>query len=171
MNYKDEDVFNRSFRKLLLDLRKNMLCSQTALSKCVGVTRQAISMMECGKRMPSLQGFCELAQGVGLSPTQLMNCLERICENESRARVTDVRSANMAMEYVKNAKRIWKRMNLFNFETFACECFIFKRVEWRFWRLKGSFYPIFLVFSFSLCKNRAENGFGTPFANNRANKK
>ena len=43
MNYKNEEVFNRAFRKLMLELRKNMLCSQTALSKCVGVTRQAIS--------------------------------------------------------------------------------------------------------------------------------
>lgn len=105
MNYKDEDTFNRSFRKLLLELRKNMLCSQTALSKCVGVTRQAISLMECGKRMPSLQGFCELAQGVGLTPAQLMNSLERFCEMESRAKSPNVENVNMALEYIKNAKR------------------------------------------------------------------
>lgn len=104
MNYKNEEVFNRAFRKLMLELRKNMLCSQTALSKCVGVTRQAISMMECGKRLPSLQGFCELAQGVGLTPAQLMNWLERICEVESNAARPDVRNINMALEYVRNAK-------------------------------------------------------------------
>jgi transcriptional regulator with XRE-family HTH domain len=105
MNYKDEDTFNRSFRKLLLELRKNMACSQTVLSKYVGVTRQTISMMESGKRMPSLQRFCELAQGVGLSPAQLMNSLERACEKEFRARSPRSSNSDMAMEYVENAKR------------------------------------------------------------------
>ena len=105
MNYKDEDTFNRSFRKLLLELRKNMACSQTALSKCVGITRQAVSQMECGKRMPSLQKFCELAQGVGLTPAQFMDSLERFCEMESRAKSPDVENVNMALEYIRNAKR------------------------------------------------------------------
>ena len=104
MDYNNEDVFNRSFRKLLLDLRKKMLVTQTELSKSVGLTRQAISMMESGKRIASFQTFCGLAQGVGLSPGELMNKFERICEQEYRASKNNAESRNMALEYVKNTK-------------------------------------------------------------------
>ena len=106
MNYKDEDTFNRSFRKMLLELRKNMLCSQTDLSRYVGITRQSVSQMECGKRMPSLQRFCELAQGVGLTPAQLMDSLEHFCEVEFRRNASLEENATKALEYVAGAKQV-----------------------------------------------------------------
>ena len=104
MNYKDVDVFNQSFRKLLLELRKNMVCTQTDLSKYVGLTRQAISLMESGKRVASFQTFCGLAQGVGLTPGQLMNRFEQICEMEYRAVRLCSDEKSKAEEYVEKMK-------------------------------------------------------------------
>lgn len=105
MNYNDTEVFNRSFRKLLIELRKRLFFTQTDLSRCAGITRQAISMMECGRRVASFQTFCEIAQGIGISPAELMNQFERICEMEYAALGVCSERKSRAVEYVRNARK------------------------------------------------------------------
>jgi len=104
MDYKDSEILNRSFRILLIELRKRHFYTQTALSKSVGISRQAISMMESGKRVASFQTFCELAQGMGLSPSSLMSKLEIICEMEYRVTRKGAENVSMAQEYIRNTR-------------------------------------------------------------------
>ena len=100
MDYKDSIVFAVAFQKLLLDLRRHSLVTQTQLSKGAGLTRQSISMMESGKRVPSFQTFCLLAQGFGISPVDLMLRFVRICEAEALARHGSAEARSKAMEYI-----------------------------------------------------------------------
>ena len=104
MDFKDSAVFATAFQKLLIGVRRNTLVTQTELSKSAGLTRQSISMMESGKRVASFQTFCVLAQGLGISPVELMRRFVRICEAESLARQGKVESRNKAMEYIVNLR-------------------------------------------------------------------
>ena len=101
MSFEETDPFSRSFQKFMLEMRENMLCTQTDLSRSMGLTRQAISMIECGKRKASFQTFCGLAQGVGLTPAQLMGRLLQMCETEHRSIVPFIQDPDRAIEYVK----------------------------------------------------------------------
>lgn len=104
MDFKDSAVFTAAFQKLLIGVRRNTLVTQTELSKSAGLTRQSISMMESGKRVASFQTFCMLAQGLGLSPVELMRRFVRICETESLACHGKVEARNKAMEYIVNLR-------------------------------------------------------------------
>lgn len=104
MDFKDSAVFATAFQKLLIGVRRNTLVTQTELSKSAGLTRQSISMMESGKRVASFQTFCVLAQGLGISPVELMRRFVRICEAESLARHGKVEARNKAMEYIVNLR-------------------------------------------------------------------
>ena len=86
MDFKDSAVFTAAFQKLLIGVRRHSFVTQTELSKSAGLTRQSISMMESGKRVASFQTFCILAQGLGISPVELMYRFVRICEAEAFAR-------------------------------------------------------------------------------------
>lgn len=104
MDYKDSFIFSEAFRKLLIDVRRNSFVTQTQLSKCAGLTRQSISMMESGKRVASFQTFCVLAQGLGISPVELMHRFVRICEAESLARREKAKDRSMALDYIVNLR-------------------------------------------------------------------
>ena len=104
MDYKDSSVFSVAFRKLLIEVRRNSFVTQTELSKCAGLTRQSISMMESGKRVASFQTFCILAQGLGISPVELMHHFVRICEAEAQARREKAKERSMALDYIVNLR-------------------------------------------------------------------
>lgn len=104
MDYKDSAAFMAAFQKLLIDVRRNSFVTQTELSKSAGLTRQSISMMESGKRVASFQTFCVLAQGLGISPVELMHRFVRICEAEAVARRVKVESKSMALDYIVNLR-------------------------------------------------------------------
>ena len=50
-----------------------------------GLTRQFISMMEGGKRIPSYESFCLLARGLGLSAAEMSERFLSIYEREYRS--------------------------------------------------------------------------------------
>lgn len=104
MDYKDTAVFATAFQKLLIGVRRDTLVTQTELSKSAGLTRQSISMMESGKRVASFQTFCILAQGLGISPVELMRMFVRICETESIARHGLGETKSRALEYIVNLR-------------------------------------------------------------------
>ena len=102
MDFRDDSVFSVAFQKLLIEVRRRSFVTQTELSKVAGLTRQSISMMESGKRIPSFQTFCLLAQGLGLSPVDLMLKFVQICEDEIDSRREKVAVRSMAMDYIIN---------------------------------------------------------------------
>jgi len=104
MDYKDSSIFTVAFQKLLIDIRRNSFVTQTELSKCAGLTRQSISMMESGKRVASFRTFCVLAQGLGISPVELMHRFVRICEAEALARREKPECKSRALEYIVNLR-------------------------------------------------------------------
>ena len=61
-------------------------------------------MMESGKRVASFQTFCILAQGLGISPVELMHRFVRICEAEAQARREKVKERSMALDYIVNLR-------------------------------------------------------------------
>ena len=104
MDYNDTSIFSVAFSKLLIEVRQNALVTQTQLSKGSGLTRQSISLMESGKRVPTFKSFCLLAQGLGISPVDLMLRFVRICEEEALARHEKVEKTSMAMDYIVNTR-------------------------------------------------------------------
>ena len=81
----DHDIFCKAFQKLILRTRKESLVSQRQLSLESGLTRQFISMMESGKRIPSFENFCLLARGLGISPAEMTERFRSIYEREYRS--------------------------------------------------------------------------------------
>lgn len=102
MGYYEHDCFCSAFRKLLLHTRRHLLITQDQLSQQVGITRQFISMIESGKRIPSFETFCELAHGLGISPTELVSLFETLYEKELSALKNCTQEKSMAMEYILN---------------------------------------------------------------------
>ena len=84
MNH-DHEIFCKAFQKLVLRARKESFISQQQLSMESGLTRQFISMMESGKRIPSFENFCLLAQGLGISPAEMTEKFRSIYEREYRS--------------------------------------------------------------------------------------
>ncbi len=81
----NHDIFCKAFQKLVLRTRKESLISQKQLSMESGLTRQFISMMESGKRIPSFENFCLLARGLGISPVEMAEKFRSIYEREYRS--------------------------------------------------------------------------------------
>ncbi|MBR4917335.1 MAG: helix-turn-helix transcriptional regulator [Fibrobacter sp.] len=111
MDFKDSAVFTAAFQKLLIDVRRHTFVTQTQLSKSAGLTRQSISLMECGKRVASFQTFCILAQGLGISPVDLMCRFVRICEAESFARHGKVATRGEAVDGIVNLRALSSEQN------------------------------------------------------------
>ena len=111
MDFKDSAVFTAAFQKLLIGVRRHSFVTQTELSKSAGLTRQSISMMESGKRVASFQTFCVLAQGLGISPVELMYRFVRICEAEAFARHGKVAARDGAVDGVVNLRSLSSERN------------------------------------------------------------
>ena len=80
----NHDIFCKAFRKLVVRTRKESFITQRQLSIESGLTRQFISMMEGGKRIPSYESFCLLARGLGLTAAEMSEKFHAIYERESR---------------------------------------------------------------------------------------
>jgi transcriptional regulator with XRE-family HTH domain len=81
----NHDIFCKAFRKLVVRARKESFITQRQLSIESGLTRQFISMMEGGKRIPSYENFCLLARGLGLSAAEMSEKFLIIYERECRS--------------------------------------------------------------------------------------
>ena len=110
MNYKDADIFSRSFSKLLISLRKQNSITQSELSKRSGITRQTISKIECGDRKILIWTFFEIADGLKMTPSQFMRELEIIYEEEYAAINGAPREMDMVREYIRRAEQYSEKM-------------------------------------------------------------
>lgn len=70
----------------MISIRRDSLVTQRQLSKISGLTRQFISLLECGKRIPSFETFCALALGLDMTPVELLERFSSIYETEYLAR-------------------------------------------------------------------------------------
>lgn len=69
---KDEEVFGI----LIKNIRKNKLISQEKLSEKSGLDRTYISLIETGKRNPTLTSICKIAQGLDIKASELIRLYE-----------------------------------------------------------------------------------------------
>ena len=60
-------MFREKFSARLYSLRKERGLSLTALADELGITNQAVSLLEKGKRSPSFEVLCALADFFGVS--------------------------------------------------------------------------------------------------------
>ena len=97
------NLFERSFRRLMLQMRRESLYTQKSLSATSGLSRQFISQLETGLRGPSFETFCKLAWGLGLPPAKLLEKFMTIYEQEVGKGVDDARDSEAA-EYIRNLK-------------------------------------------------------------------
>ena len=102
MKLDDHELFCNAFRKLMIGIRRDSLVTQRQLSKISGLTRQFISMLECGKRIPSFETFCALALGLDMTPVELLERFSSIYETEYLARNRRLRERSKAAEYIRN---------------------------------------------------------------------
>lgn len=63
----------QSLRIALKDAREAAGLSFNELSARAGVNRRAISMIESGDRIPSIETFVKIAAGLGIAPTDLLS--------------------------------------------------------------------------------------------------
>jgi len=75
-----------SFRDLLCDERKKRKLSQQELSAKCGLSRQTVSLFECGKRMPTLLSLFYLSKGLNMSSVKLLSLLIKKIEAYERKR-------------------------------------------------------------------------------------
>ena len=102
MKLDEHELFCSAFRKLMISIRRDSLVTQRQLSKISGLTRQFISLLECGKRIPSFETFCALALGLDMTPVELLERFSSIYETEYLARNRRLRERSKAAEYIRN---------------------------------------------------------------------
>ena len=64
-------------RKVLKDARLEAQLSLNELSKRAGLNRMAISFIEKGERVPSLDTFFRIAAALGIAPAALLELAQR----------------------------------------------------------------------------------------------
>ena len=96
-------LFERCFRQLMLQMRRESLYTQKSLSATSGLSRQFISQLETGLRGPSFETFCKLAWGLGLTPAKLLERFMAIYEQEMGKGMDEARDSEAA-EYIRNLK-------------------------------------------------------------------
>lgn len=67
---------NASFAKALRELRKERQISQEALAFDAGLDRTYISLLELGRRSPTLETMLAIARALGISLTELAAATE-----------------------------------------------------------------------------------------------
>ena len=102
MKLNDHELFCSAFQKLMISIRRDSLVTQHQLSRVSGLTRQFISLLECGKRIPSFETFCALALGLDMTPVELLERFSSIYETEYLARNRRLRERSKAAEYIRN---------------------------------------------------------------------
>ena len=69
---KNEEIFGI----LIRDLRKNKSISQEKLAEKTNLDRTFISLIETGKRVPTLTSICKLAKGLDIKASELLKLYE-----------------------------------------------------------------------------------------------
>ena len=72
--------------EVLADMRKKKGVSQEVLSGLAGIARTHLSMIENGKRKPTLETFYKICTSLGVSPSEAMREIEtrvRLSDNEN----------------------------------------------------------------------------------------
>jgi transcriptional regulator with XRE-family HTH domain len=64
------------FGILIKDLRQNKSLSQEKLAEKIGLDRTFISLIETGKRVPTLTSICKLAKGLDMKASELFKLYE-----------------------------------------------------------------------------------------------
>lgn len=66
-----------AFRRNLVALRRRRKMTQAALAMKAGLSKPYVSLMEAGRRVPSLEVIEKLARGLGTQASALMNDHQR----------------------------------------------------------------------------------------------
>lgn len=77
MNY-NEEILKEVIRQVFISHRQQKGLSQENLSLIANTTRQFISMVESGKRNPSISSIGNFATAVGMSLTELFQEVDRL---------------------------------------------------------------------------------------------
>jgi len=80
MNY-ETVLLHEAIRLLLISIRQQRSHTQQSLSIESGISRQFISQMECGKRIPSIDTLSQLAIALQTNMSSLMGELDRIYQH------------------------------------------------------------------------------------------
>ncbi|ACX73947.1 DNA-binding protein [Fibrobacter succinogenes subsp. succinogenes S85] len=80
MNY-ETLLLHEAIRLLIISIRQQRRHTQQSLSLESGISRQYISQMECGKRIPSLDTLSQLAIALKTSMGSLMSEMDRIYQH------------------------------------------------------------------------------------------
>ncbi len=120
MNY-ETLLLHEAIRLLLISVRQQRRHTQRSLSIESGISRQFISQMECGKRIPSIDTLCQLAIALKTSISSLSVELDRIYQHlfwqrhtKQADKKTDESLQNAAenddpaLEYIRNAGGLHK---------------------------------------------------------------
>jgi transcriptional regulator with XRE-family HTH domain len=116
MNY-ETLLLHEAIRQLLISIRQQRQYTQRSLSIESGISRQFISQMECGKRIPSIDTLSQLAITLKTSIGSLMSELDRIYQHllwqrhaKQGLSITDLSTGCTAennspsMEYIRKAR-------------------------------------------------------------------
>lgn len=113
--YYETLLFHEAIRLLLISIRQSRRHTQQSLSLESGISRQFISQMECGKRIPSLDTLSQLSIALKTSMSNLMQELDRIYQHlvwqqhpkqaeKDIAFQNAAESTNPCLEYIRKAK-------------------------------------------------------------------
>jgi len=115
MNY-ETLLLHEAIRLLIISIRQQRRQTQQSLSIESGISRQYISQMECGKRIPSIDTLSQLAIALKTSMGSLMAELDRIYQHlfwqsqTNQAGKTDdpltrcaAETHNASLEYIRRA--------------------------------------------------------------------
>jgi transcriptional regulator with XRE-family HTH domain len=120
MNY-ETLLLHEAIRLLLISIRQKRQHTQQSLSLESGISRQFISQMECGKRIPSIDTLSQLAIALRTNMTTLMTELDRIYQHlfwqrhpTQTSEATELPESNAAesddpsLEYIRKAEGLHK---------------------------------------------------------------
>lgn len=114
--YYETLLLHEAVRLLLITFRQSRRHTQQSLSLESGISRQFISQMECGKRVPSIDTLSQLSIALKTNMTTLMTELDRIYQHlvrqqrpkqATKATPTVQNAAennNPSLEYIRKAK-------------------------------------------------------------------
>ncbi|WP_405338752.1 helix-turn-helix domain-containing protein [Fibrobacter sp.] len=111
MEYKDH-ILSEAIRLVFLESRRQRGLTQNGLSLRSNITRQFISQVEVGKRLPSINTICALANAYNKSLSQLFYEVDRFYPLIEKKRRPFKIPANIAaetrqklIEYINNAQK------------------------------------------------------------------
>lgn len=137
---------NRS-GELIAAMRKDKNMTQAELAKALGVSKQAVSNWERGKRFPDVSLIEDISHTLGVSPAELIKG-ERIPESENSADVTQLIYAALKAQKKELAYR-WRLITLMLVALTAMLCLGAGYAFWydRFFLLNARSAAIISTFS------------------------